>query len=95
MSSNLLEYDPDRYSDNFAQAGPISSYKTLEARIIVSSASPIAPPKVRAPIAASPMATPACGIKASPRLLRTFLFFLASRQPKKAPLYLPSILVTK
>lgn len=33
MSSNLLEYDPDRYSDNFAQAGPISSYKTLEARI--------------------------------------------------------------
>ena len=59
ISSNLLEYDFDRYKDALARAGPINSYKTLEARIIVSKAIPISPPRVLAPNAASPIATPA------------------------------------
>ena len=65
MSSILFEYDLDKYSDNFAHAGPISSYKTLDAKIIVSKSCPCSPYKVLAPSAARTMATHACGIKAS------------------------------
>lgn len=43
ISSNLLEYDFDKYKDALARAGPINSYKTLEARIMVSKAIPISP----------------------------------------------------
>jgi len=53
--------------ESFAQPGPISSYRTLEARMMVCRSLPIVPPSVRAPRAARPMATPAWGMSASPR----------------------------
>ena len=55
----VVEYDFDKYNESFAQAGPINSQRTLEANIIVSRADPCSPPKVRAPKAAKPIATPA------------------------------------
>ena len=66
-SSSLVEYDLDKYSASFAQPGPMSSYRTLEARMMVCRSLPIVPPSVRAPRAARPMATPACGMRARPR----------------------------
>ena len=45
---------------------------------MVCSAFPASPPSVRAPRAARPMATPAWGIRARPRKLRTFGPFPAS-----------------
>ena len=41
MSSNLFEYDFERYKDALASAGPINSYKTLDAKIMVSRALPV------------------------------------------------------
>ena len=49
------------------EIGPINSYSTLDAKITVCKAFPDSPPSVRAPIAARPIATPACGINANPK----------------------------
>ena len=94
-SSILSEYEPDRLSAALAEAGPISSYNTLEDSMIVSSMGPPLAPRVLAPRAARPIATPAWGISARPRYLVTFLALPVARQPRYAPRYLPSILTIK
>ena len=58
---------PDRIRAIFAHAGPINSYKTEDDKIIVKSISSISADRILLPKKASPMATPAWGIKANPK----------------------------
>ena len=46
---------------------------------------PASPPRVRAPMAARPMATPAWGIRANPRYLRISLGLCVTREPQTEP----------
>ena len=62
---------------------------------MVSNAWPVSPLSSRAPRAARPMATPAWGIRARPRLFRTFGALPASLQPVQAPAYLPRMRTKK
>ena len=59
--------EPDRTRANFAQDGPIISYKTDEDSIMVKSIFPVSLGKILFPKIAKPIETPACGIRAKPK----------------------------
>ena len=73
----------------------MSSYKMEEERIIVVSIFPKVEGKSRAPKLASPIATPACGIKARPKYFLLLEVEWVMILPRVAPIYLPTMRTIK